>query len=261
MASRLVFLLLLATVSAWCEQPARTDEPAGQFELYTGRRSRQTVSDYKSGRFNRPGVTRRTIVITPYGEWSHPEDEPGLTAFLEAFFQLPVRWETPRALPPGGGKTSADRIQRELRRTLSTDAVSQIALTQVDLYAEDVGPGRLLFGQGHYFNRTAVASMDRLDSPQASLRRHRLYKLTAHELLHTFNLRHCRRYRCILNSSSSVAESDRRPLHLCPECLEKLHHAIGFDPERRYRQLLEATRPALPADSAWFARRLSYLGH
>lgn len=256
-----MYVLLALTALGWCEGLSRYYEPAGQFELYTGRRSRQSVEDYSDGRFNQPRSGRRTIVIVPYGDWDYSRDQQGLTRFLEAFFQLPVRWETSRPLAgrANRSKYSADQIQRELRRRLPSDALAMLALTQVDLYAEDSGPGRLLFGQGHYFNRTAVASMNRLSNEQASLRRHRLYKLAAHELLHTFNLRHCRRYRCLLNSSGSVAQSDRRPLHLCPECLEKLQHAVGFDVEARYSDLVEATSEARPGDQQWFAARLAFL--
>lgn len=237
------------------------DGRGGQFELYTGRRSRQSFEDYSDGRFNQPRPGRRTIVLVPYGDGDFSRDQRGLTRFLEAFFQLPVRWEKARPLGAraSGFKYSADRIQRELRRSLPSDALAMLALTQVDLFAEDAGPRRLLFGQGHYFNRTAVASMNRLSSEQASLRHHRLYKLVAHELLHTLNLRHCRRYRCLLNSSASVTQSDRRPLHLCPECLAKLEHAVGFDVEARYSDLVEATSEARPEDREWFAARLAFL--
>jgi archaemetzincin len=158
-----------------------------------------------------------------------------------------------------GGKHSADAIQRSLLRALPPDAVSIIALTNVDVYAEDAGPSRLLFGQGHYYNRTAVASLNRLGTHRDDLLYHRAFKLTAHELTHTFGLRHCTHYRCLLNSSGSVSQSDARPLELCPDCLRKLHSVMGFDPVERCRDLDEATQVALPSDQEWFRARLSYL--
>ena len=48
---------------------------------------------------------------------------------------------------------------------------------------------------------------------------------------------HCIYFRCLMNGSSSLAESDRRPLHLCPIDLRKLQWLIGFDFAERYGRL------------------------
>ncbi len=53
-----------------------------------------------------------------------------------------------------------------------------------------------------------------------------------------FNMDHCVYFHCLMNGSNHLQESDARPMHLCPVCLRKLHHSVGFDPVERYRNLL-----------------------
>ncbi len=51
-----------------------------------------------------------------------------------------------------------------------------------------------------------------------------------------------------------------RPIHLCPVCLRKLQHAVGFDYAARYRAL-EAfyQRAGLRPEAAWVRRRLAFI--
>jgi archaemetzincin len=82
----------------------------------------------------------------------------------------------------------------------------------------------------------------------------------AHEIGHVFGLAHCTFFHCLMNGSNHLAESDARPLHLCPVDLRKLQHSIGSDPVTRYRQLLDFSRKAGFDDEAeWLARRVRYL--
>jgi archaemetzincin len=52
-----------------------------------------------------------------------------------------------------------------------------------------------------------------------------------------FGLEHCVYYRCIMNGSNSILETDRSPHHLCPVCLRKLARAARFDLVDRYEKL------------------------
>ena len=63
--------------------------------------------------------------------------------------------------------------------------------------------------------------------------------MLAHEVGHIFGLAHCIYYKCAMNGSNSLEESDRRPLHLCPICLKKLQWNREFDIIRRYERLKE----------------------
>ena len=50
-------------------------------------------------------------------------------------------------------------------------------------------------------------------------------------------LAHCVYFACLMKGSNHLAETARRPFHVCPICLRKLQHAIAFDPLTRYREL------------------------
>jgi hypothetical protein len=54
-----------------------------------------------------------------------------------------------------------------------------------------------------------------------------------------FSMMHCVLYKCNMCGSNHMAESDRRPLELCPQCLAKLCYATGADPVRRLEKLVE----------------------
>jgi archaemetzincin len=85
-------------------------------------------------------------------------------------------------------------------------------------------------------------------------------KVLAHEIGHMFGLKHCVFFNCLMNGSNHLAESDARPLHLCPVDLRKLQHGIGFDLEARYWRLLDFSRKAcFDEDSTWLEKRLTHL--
>ena len=65
----------------------------------------------------------------------------------------------------------------------------------------------------------------------------RACRVAAHEICHVFGLRHCSKWRCLMNGSNSIVESDSRPVLLCPDCLEKLEWRLGFDRKKRYSGL------------------------
>jgi archaemetzincin len=67
-------------------------------------------------------------------------------------------------------------------------------------------------------------------------------------------------FNCLMNGSNHLAESDARPLHLCPVDLRKLQHGAGFEPATRYRRLLDFSRKVgFDEESAWLEKRLRYV--
>ncbi len=84
--------------------------------------------------------------------------------------------------------------------------------------------------------------------------------MLAHETGHMFGLAHCIYFNCLMNGSNHLAESDRRPLHLCPVCLRKLQWSIGFDVVARYGALERVTRADGFTDEAdWLGRGIKTL--
>jgi archaemetzincin len=83
-------------------------------------------------------------------------------------------------------------------------------------------------------------------------------QVMTHEIGHMFGIEHCVHYACNMNGSNNLQESDRQPAHVCPVCLRKLQHAIGFDPASRYDRLAAFYDRVGMKDDAAFARlRLS----
>jgi archaemetzincin len=63
-----------------------------------------------------------------------------------------------------------------------------------------------------------------------------------------------------MNGSNHLAESDARPLHLCPVDLRKLQWSIGFDVVERYRRLRDFHRQTEFEDEAqWLDKRLRFI--
>ena len=84
--------------------------------------------------------------------------------------------------------------------------------------------------------------------------------MLAHEMARMFGVRHCVYFRCLMNGSNHLAESDARPLHLCPVDLRRLYESVGFDVLERYRQLLEFSQDVGFEDEArWLKGRIAFI--
>ncbi|XP_053749842.1 archaemetzincin-1 isoform X3 [Panthera pardus] len=73
-------------------------------------------------------------------------------------------------------------------------------------------------------------------------------KVTCHELCHLLGLGSCRWLGCIMQGALSLEEALRRPLDLCPICLRKLQHVLGFKLIDRYKRLYAWTRAGTRPD-------------
>jgi archaemetzincin len=231
----------------------QTDEPG------------QTFEQFVSARWNRPDSLRHTIYLLPLGDCSGGPDAQSLSSFARAFFMLPV------AVLPGRSVDSANVVSRMdtssgrrqlltsdilyfLERRVPSDAYCLAAITMEDLYPRP--SWHFVFGEASLTNHAAVFSFARYspnfagehdslspaDARNLVLRRS--CKVLAHEIGHLFGLYHCVYYRCVMNGSNSLAESDRKPLELCPVCLRKLCYSVGFDPVARYEELRTFYRQA-----------------
>ncbi|XP_070422304.1 archaemetzincin-1 [Equus przewalskii] len=67
-------------------------------------------------------------------------------------------------------------------------------------------------------------------------------KVACHELCRLLGLGHCRWLRCLMQGVLSLDEALRRPLDLCPICLRKLQHVLGFKLVERYKRLYSWTQ-------------------
>ena len=84
------------------------------------------------------------------------------------------------------------------------------------------------FGEAQLDGNCAVVSMARLGDEfyglpaREDLMRERLVKEAGHELGHTFGLRHCADWRCVMASSHAVERLDVKGAAFCPRCRKAL---------------------------------------
>jgi archaemetzincin len=82
-------------------------------------------------------------------------------------------------------------------------------------------------------------------------------EVLVHETAHMFLLAHCIYFKCVMNGSNHLQESDSRPLSLCPVCLRKLQSSIGFTVATRYHRLQQFySNAGFIFEQDWVTRRL-----
>ena len=235
----------------------------------------QTFDDYARAAI-RPAAGARTVYLQPVDAAGAFSDTclSTLAAFTEAFFQLNVRVCGPLVLDPsslvtraapdtGTPQVYAGDILARLYAVKPADAFCVLGITAHDLFPHPIVS--FAFGEASATCRVGVVSVARYGPPfcedapgrQPGEMRKRCCRVIAHEIGHMAGIAHCIYFRCLMNGSSSLAESDRRPLHLCPIDLRKLQWLIGFDFEERYLRLQQFWRAAgEEREAAWVAGRL-----
>jgi archaemetzincin len=242
--------------------------------------SGQTFDEFKASRPNRPTESRRVIYLQPLGEFAadrSPSIEK-LREFAAAFFTINVKvlpalsiyaakFATRHNPNTGNLQILTGDVLNFLKARVSSDAFCVLGVTMQDLYPDP--SWNFVFGQASPRDRVGVYSFARYDPAfygesrdpnYKSVLLRRSCKVLAHETGHMFGLAHCTFFNCLMNGSNHLAESDRRPLHLCPVCLRKLQWSIGFGVVERYRALERVTRADGFADEAdWFNQRIKTL--
>lgn len=239
----------------------------------------QTFSQFSAAQYNRPDNNRKKICLQPLGAFKKDASPPidTLRDYARVYFVMDVE-----VLPPIPLKDEfTPRINRLTgkRQILSTDVLSFLktrlpddafcilAVTMEDLYPDPTW--NFVFGQASLMERIGVYSFARYDpafygesrgSGYEKIILNRSCRILAHETGHMFGLQHCIFFRCIMNGSNHLKESDSRPLYLCPVCLRKLQASIGFDVLKRYKDLgIFYRKYGLDEEAQWVEKRLKYV--
>jgi len=250
----------------------------------------QDFNRFVKSKANRPDKIRRKIYLQPLGEF--PEGQiflaERLREYAGAFFVMQAEVLPGLNLSGENITTRANPFTRNrqiltgdvlaiLKRNIPSDAFCVLAVTMEDLYPEP--SWNFVFGQASLRERVGVYSFARYDPAFYGQKRGKDYekvllrrscKVLAHETGHMFGLKHCIYFKCSLNGSNHLKESDSRPMNLCPVCLRKLQYSIGFDVVSRYRNLLQFYRPAEPLarrgwkvgfeeETQWIIKRLRWI--
>lgn len=237
----------------------------------------QTYEDYVEAKPDRPNRRRNKIYLQPVGEFPEGKSAPVemLQDYADAYFMMDVKVLPTLPVSATELTTRVNPLTRNrqilsldvlysLKRRIPDDAFCVLALTMEDLYPEP--SWNFVFGQVSPRDRVGVCSFARYDPafygkgrgenyPVLLLRRS--CRVLAHEIAHIFSLDHCIFFKCVMNGSNHLKESDSRPLSVCPVCLRKLWFSIGFDFVERYRKLLLFYQKAgFDRETTWVSKRL-----
>jgi len=118
------------------------------------------------------------------------------------------------------GQYYSTAIIQRLERAVDPDA-RVIGVTGCDLYVPVL---TFVFGEAQLDGACAIVSTARLREefyglpPREDLLHERLIKEAVHELGHTFGLRHCSDWRCVMASSHGVERLDVKGKDFCQAC-------------------------------------------
>ncbi|UCD28685.1 MAG: hypothetical protein JSV03_16670 [Planctomycetota bacterium] len=240
----------------------------------------QTFDDFVKSKANRPGKKRSKIYLQPLGQFTK-ERSPSLESlrdYAAAYFGMKVEVLPTLDLAEAKLTTRTNQFTRNrqiltddvlifLKKKLPADAYCLLAITMEDLYPDE--SWNFVFGQASLRERVAVYSFARYDPAFYGQQRGKDYekillrrscKVLVHETAHMFGILHCIYFRCVLNGSNHLQESDARPMHLCPVCLRKLQHSIGFDMAKRYGNLYRFYQKAgFNEEARWTTERVHWI--
>jgi archaemetzincin len=242
--------------------------------------SGQSFEDFVRGRPNQPDKTRNKIYLQPLGDFSKYKIPliKLLQEYAAAYFCMQVEVLPRLDLSERNITTRINNFTQKrqiltsdvlaiLKKNIPPDAFCVLAITMDDLYPEP--SWNFVFGQASLRERVGVYSFARYDPAFYGEKRGKDYekillrrscRVLAHETGHMFGLQHCIYFKCILNGSNHLKESDSRPMHLCPVCLHKLQYSIGFDIVERYTKLFHFYKKVGFDDEAqWLAKRLKWI--
>lgn len=137
-------------------------------------------------------------------------------------------------------------IIKSLNTIRPSDAYSVLGMTNHDLYPKE--SWNFVYGYAYFKPSAGIFSFCRYDPLFEGIndpnREHNILKRSiycmAHEIGHTFGLKHCVYYECLMNGFMSSEEQKRTSKHiLCPVCTKKLQYNIKFDLKPRYEKLIE----------------------
>ncbi len=120
-------------------------------------------------------------------------------------------------------------ILEQLSRIEVDEDSRVLGITGLDLYVPVL---TFVFGEAQLTGRSALVSCHRLRDefyglpPRADLLEERLVKEAMHELGHTYGLRHCANWECVMASTHSVERLDLKKAEFCPAC-RKVINAAG----------------------------------
>jgi archaemetzincin len=275
MISKLFLCLLSAVVAIERLKPLHLPlgEPQEGDWLSSHQEAGQTFKQYGRSRPNVLTRRRHKLYIQPIGQFSQKQIQliELSREFLKIYFHCEVETlatKTEKAIPDAAQRfhpqwgdhqlLTSYILEKILAPELPDDAFATIAFTTSDLWPGD--RWNFVFGYASFRDRVGVWSLYRFGDPEkgdGDFRQclKRTLKLATHETGHMFSIQHCTAYRCNMQGSNSLQESDRQPTYLCPECHAKILYATKADPIERYQKLIEFCKTHKLTDEMQFFQK------
>lgn len=245
----------------------------------------QTFDNFLHSKRMIPSKPREIIYLMPLVFFEDPVPEDVLNSlhqFAQIFFGMTVKIMKTQTLKKKvphrinedseSYQVHAGQILKAMSPVTPKDAFCVAGITMCDLYPQE--SWNFVFGLANLSGRCGVYSLARYLSnfgkyensryePDCEVNEpllKRACKTMCHEIGHMFGLKHCIFFKCIMNGSNHLDESDSRPIFLCPVCLRKLHFTCKFDIIERY-QKMEAfwAEHNLQGDADWLNRRVKHI--
>lgn len=169
-------------------------------------------------------ISRETILIAPIGEFD-ADILDAVGKMVPRIFGMsctiePLLDDIGFAWNPERRQFHSTAILVELSARVSTDALKVVALTREDLFIPILTH---VYGEAQLGGTSCIVSTCRLAdriSPilQRALYLERITKETAHELGHTFDLRHCKDHQCLMHYCRSIGDVDGKTDRFCRYC-------------------------------------------
>jgi archaemetzincin len=215
----------------------------------------QTYQEHLHSVFRKTVPPGSVIYVQPLGNFSTEQKEilNQAAGFIGDYFALPVRLSDsiPLESIPDSARRQRDSepgeqlqtyylIENVLKPQKSEDAYIVMGFIASDIWPG--GGGNFVYGQANETDRIAICSLARICSAKSlsedrALCLRRTLKTSTHEICHLLAMMHCPWYLCNAAGCNNMAEMDRHPLELCPQCLAKMCSTTGADPAQRFEKL------------------------
>jgi len=173
-----------------------------------------------------------TVAVSPIGNLQ-PELTAAVCGAVERIFNLPTAVlplmdSVDFAFDPTREQYHSTLILEKLATLAPSEAFKVLALVGVDLFIPIL---TYVYGEAQLGGRACVVSVHRLDeglatAVQKALLPARVAKEAAHELAHTFDLRHCKDPACIMHYCRTIHDVDRKSDRLCRYCRTLLNDEL-----------------------------------
>lgn len=225
----------------------------------------RSLFEYINSNYNKPDSLKKVIYLLPFGNMK-PEVEEIIKdelRYLEAFFQLPVKLlnrvpyeqidnidSIKTRMVSANDYSYYSKMKGEIRnlreqiqatsfmdnyliKNKPKDAIAVLGITEHDIYNPKYN---YLFGSSKLNDGVGVVSTFRLISYR-DFTRENIRKVTSKQIVNLFSIKNVKDYNCLLNFHQDKNELERGEFKLSPKALQKLKYSIGFDYNKRFKDL------------------------